>query len=787
MLKYIQNPKWLIIIFICCFVFNCTSTLPPPPPPPPPGIPNIIPQPVKLVVEQGYFEITKKTTVYVENEGQQKIAGLFFNRFNKIAGWSPQMVNEKKADILFETKKDIKNEGYELEVLNDKIYIRSAGDNGFFYALQTLRQLLPIEFVADTLQHHIRWVLPSVKISDYPRFGWRGFMLDVSRHFYDKKYIYEILDQMAQLKLNTFHWHLTDDQGWRIEIKKYPELTAIGAWRVDYNDHDWNHNRWWGRPKQKPGDDATYGGFYTQEEIKEIIEYANDRFITIVPELDMPGHSQAIIAAYPGIACFPGPYYVATGGVFKDNTLCPGKEITFEFVENVLHEIMDLFPSPYIHIGGDECNKEAWKKDPDCQARIKKEGIKNEDELQSYFIKRVEKIINARGRNLIGWDEILEGGLAPNATVMSWRGEEGGIAAAKEGHHVIMTPSDYCYLDLKQGHTDHEPNLGYSQCLLSTCYNYDPLPLSLRDKEGMVLGVQGNLWSESLPDWDKATYMAYPRLFAIAENAWSPQEAENWDYFIERLYPQLNRLEIEKIVYAKSAFNVWIGHKGNGEKITIDLHTEANGLDITYTLDGTDPMVNSTKYTDPFILNKNATVKAAAFRGGKMVGKITEKEFFVHKGKSAKVVYRTSFLKDKNAGGGMALVDLNYGSNWTVDSLWQGFHAPLIDMEVELDSVVAVSQLRMNFLQVAISGIYMPEIIEVFGSLDGKTFQVLTHKSLMENAKVQGRYIQRVKLDFPKTNLKYLKIKLKSVNPIYEGHHRQGELSKLYMDEIIVL
>ena len=772
----------IVLAILCCAIFSCTKNLPILPAPP-----KIIPQPVSLSTSEGYFEITKNTIIQVENEAMLNVAKLFFKQFDKVAGWVPEIGTEKSGDIIFEITDDIGTEGYEIIVNRNEIKIKSIDNAGFFYALQTIRQLLPIEFASNALQKDIRWVLPLVKITDRPRFGWRGFMLDVSRHFYDKKYIYEILDQMAMLKLNTFHWHLTDDQGWRIEIKKYPKLTEVGAWRVDYNDHDWGHNRWWGRSKQKAGDETTYGGYYTQEEIRDIIKYAEDRFITIVPEIDIPGHSQAAIASYPEIACHPGPYFVATGGVFKDNTLCPGKETTFEFVENVLNEIMDLFPSKYIHIGGDECNKEAWNNDKDCQIRMKNEDLKDEKELQSYFIKRVEKIINARGRNLIGWDEILEGGLAPNATVMSWRGEDGGIAAATEGHHVIMTPSNYCYLDLKQGHTDHEPNFGYSQCLLSACYNYNPLPEKLKTKIEYVLGVQGNLWSESLPDWDKVTYMAYPRLFAIAENAWSAQELENWDDFIERLFPHLERLGKQNIMYAKSAFNVWIRHKGNGKNITIDLHTEANGLDIKYTLDGTDPTINSIGYASPFVLEKNTTIKAAAFKNGKMVSKITNKEFFVHKAKSAKIYYHTPYQKNKDGGGDTALTDLNYGSNWSVDSLWQGFYSPYVELDVELDKLEEVSEMRLNFLQVAISGIYMPEFIEIFRSTDGKSFSKLTEQSLLKEAMVQGRYIQRVKLEFLETKVKYLKIRIKTVNHIFEGHHRAGEQSTLYLDEIIVL
>jgi len=506
-----MKSKYFLFFWMLLMMFACKEL-------PPPSIEPtaIIPQPNSVKQGEGFFEITRKTSINVEDEAQQKNATLFFKHFEKVAGWIPEIKINGVGDIHFKTKENLAKEAYELKSTPESLTIFASSQEGFFYGLQTLRQLLPKNFVADNLQADQRWAIPVVSIKDEPRFGWRGFMMDASRHFYGKETVKNLIDQIAALKMNIFHWHLTDDQGWRIEIKKYPKLTEVGAWRMNYNDHDENHNRWWGRPKQKPGDKPDYGGFYTQEEIKEVIAYAAERNITIIPEIDVPGHSMAIIASYPEVACHPGPYYVATGGVFKDNTLCPGKEVTYEFMENVLDEVINLFPSKYIHIGGDECNKEAWKKDKDCQVKMKKEGLKNEKELQSYFIKRMEKIINDRGRIMIGWDEILEGGLAPNAVVMTWRGEAGGIKAAKDGHPIIMTPSKFCYLDLKQGHTDHEPNFGYSQCLLSNAYNYNPIPESLKDQAHLIKGVQANLWMESLPDFDKLTYMTYPRLFAVA-------------------------------------------------------------------------------------------------------------------------------------------------------------------------------------------------------------------------------------------------------------------------------
>ncbi|MEL6720107.1 MAG: beta-N-acetylhexosaminidase, partial [Bacteroidota bacterium] len=432
----------------------------------------ILPKPVEQTTGEGHFELHTGISIAVENEAQLQMVTRFFKAFEKVTAWMPNVEISADADIVFNTQDDLASEAYVLEVKTDKIEIQAASEAGFFYALQSLGQLLPIEFYGEEGLSDKRWGIPLIRIEDEPTFAWRGFMLDVSRHFFTVDQVKEVLDFVATQKLNRFHWHLTDDQGWRLEIKSYPKLTEVGAWRVDHNNTDENLSDWWGRPVQKEGEQATYGGFYTQEEVKDIIAYAKERYIEIIPEIDMPGHAQAAVASYPEIGCVNAAKYVATGGVYKNNTLNPGKDETYVFAEKVLNEVMDLFPYDYVHIGGDECNKSQWKVDADAQRKMKEEGLKNEEELQSYFIERLEKIINKGDKIMIGWDEILEGGLAPNATVMSWRGEEGGFQSVKMNHEVIMTPNKYCYIDLKQGHDDLEPNLGYSQLLLSKAYSY---------------------------------------------------------------------------------------------------------------------------------------------------------------------------------------------------------------------------------------------------------------------------------------------------------------------------
>ncbi|QCX39740.1 beta-N-acetylhexosaminidase [Aureibaculum algae] len=742
------------------------------------GRADIIPKPISQVDGKGHFEIKSTSIITVENEEQHVIVSKFFSQFQKVAGWIPEIKIGGQGDINFSTNVSIKPEGYTLKATKNSITIQAATNAGFYYALQTLKQLLPIA-IYEKSQKSIRWGIPVVTIDDYPAFGWRGYMLDVSRHFFSKDQVKDVIDFMGELKLNRFHWHLADDQGWRIEIKSYPKLTEIGAWRMDYNHTDENKSDWWGRPAQKPGEKATYGGFYTQEDVKEIIAYAKERNIEIIPEIDMPGHAQATIAAYPEIGCVNALPYVATGGVFKNNTYNPGKEETFQFAEKMLNEIMDLFPYKYVHIGGDECNKEQWKVDPFAQQRMKQEKLKDEHELQSYFIKRIEKIINSRNRIMIGWDEILEGGLAPNATVMSWRGERGGIASAKAGHEVIMTPSNYCYIDLKQGHDDLEPNLGYSRLLLSKAYSYKVIPDTLNTEEGkLIKGIQANLWTESISDWSKLTYMTFPRVYAIAETAWTPHEKKNWNDFTNRLLTQFDRLDAQEVRYAVSAFSPWIDHKGNGKEIEVTMKTEVEGLTIHYTLDGTEPSYKSPKYENGLTISENSELKARAFKNEKAVGYISSKKFPVHLAKNSNVLNE----KGKEI---KEMTDLSYGALSKGDKAWYHF-SNKVELTINLGKETEVKKIQFDGLRFTISGIYPPKEIEVFGSVDGKTYTLLAKKEQLEEASEQGRNKVSTTISFDPVKVKMLKFKASGFEIIPEGHHKSGSSSQIWIDEIVV-
>ena len=738
----------------------------------------IFPKPNRLDVGGAYFTFTSKTKILVENEDQLNTAKLALLPYPSFTPMIEVGTSDQPNRIISRANSQLKEEAYRLRITSDGVVIEASSSSGFYYGWQSLFQCMPTSF------YHPEpglssWQIPVLDIQDRPAFTWRGFMLDVSRHFFTVDQVKEVIDIIASLKFNKFHWHLTDDQGWRIEIKSYPKLTEIGAWRMDYNNRDESISDWWGRPVQQEGDDPKYGGFYTQKEIKEIVAYARDRHIDIIPEIDMPGHAQALVASYPELGCVNAAPYVATGGVFQNNTVNPGKEATFVFAEKMLNEVMDLFPSGFVHIGGDECNKNQWKIDPDAQRRMMEEGLANEEELQSYFIKRIEKIINARDYTMIGWDEILEGGLAPNAVVMSWRGEKGGITSVKAGHEVIMTPNAYCYLDLKQGHDDLEPNLGYSQLLLSTAYNYQVLPENLSDEElHLIKGIQGNLWTESISDWGKLTYMTFPRIFAIAENAWTFEENQSWDEFTGRLLIQFERLKAQGIRYAESAFSPWIHHRGNGQNIEIKLTSEVNHVDIHYTVDGTTPTINSPKYADVIILDTTTLFKAQSFNNNQPIGYTSEQFFPIHLAKN-------QTIGSTDGSNIPALSDLSYARLHPSDSNWVKFGRDA-ELLITFDSVIVASEVRFNSLRFTISGYYPPYKIELFGRKDGKNYSLLTDEDPVAGSLIQGRNKLNHQLTFSPTPIDQLKIKLYNHHSLPEGQHRAGESSRFTIDEIVV-
>lgn len=593
---------------------------------------TIIPLPASVHTTSGKFVITNNTAiVYNSNDdGVQRVADFLSKRLSvatsfiispKFVGTISKAINIISFNIIKDTS--LGNEGYALTVTPNSVSINANKAAGLFYGMQSLLQLLPKEIESDKKVATIAWSIPCVIITDHPRFGWRAMMLDVSRHFFTKAEVESYIDNMVRYKFNLFHLHLTDDQGWRIEIKSYPNLTKVGAWRPQRYGA-------WGKAKPTPDEPKTYGGFYTQEDIKEIVQYAKDRFVTVLPEIDVPGHSMAAIAAYPELSCTPGTYAVNAGEEFQewlatgnkaliDNTLCPANENVYAFLDKVFGELAQLFPFEYIHMGGDETAKNFWEKSNAIKALMQKEGLKNYEEVQSYFVKRVEKIIQSKGKKLMGWDEILEGGLAPEASVMSWRGMKGGIEAAKQGHHVVMAPLDYTYVDLMQGDAYVEPP-EFGTLLLSQAYKFEPVPEGVDPK--FILGGEGCLWSEHTTNMRAAGYLLWPRTFAVSESVWTPAERKNWPDFVVRVENQFERMDIAKIHYSRSMYNpVFKASLNDKDELVVVLETEVPGIVTHYSFDETNPDEFYPAYEKPLIVPKDALhVKVINFRNGKPVG-----------------------------------------------------------------------------------------------------------------------------------------------------------------------
>jgi hexosaminidase len=596
----------------------------------------IIPAPVSFQRTDDFFMLDSRTSIDAgDNEDAKRIAQTLVDFLSpsgiKLSFKQVPTPSQQDKVVIFEITKTpnsiLGNEGYTLEINNTTLKIAANQAAGLFNGVQTLRQLLPKEMENKNFMMPLG-MLQGCKITDYPRFGWRGLMLDVSRNFFTKEEVKKYIDVMARYKLNVLHWHLTDDNGWRIEIKSLPKLTSVGAWRVQRYGHFGE------REDPKDGEPTTNGGFYTQDDIKEVVAYATTRNITIVPEVDIPGHSMAALAAYPELSTKKDPKTKVNPGTkfaewfgngkFKmlvENSLNPADEKVYEFVDKVFTEVAALFPNKYIHVGGDECYHGYWEADPACKALMKKENLKTGEELQSYFMKRVEKIVQSKGKKMIGWDEILEGGISPNAAVMSWRGVAGGIEAAKQGHEVVMSPTTYAYIDYMQGDPTIETPI-YSSLSLKKAYDFEPIQEGMDAK--LVLGAQANLWTEQIPTLRHAFYMTYPRALATAEIAWSPKEKKNWVDFIGRVENQFPRFDINEVKYSSAVYDAIVKTKMDSTKLICEMTCETPNTDIYYTIDETFPDKFSPKYTIAFEIPnaKNVKLRVITYRNGSPIGRL---------------------------------------------------------------------------------------------------------------------------------------------------------------------
>jgi len=742
---------------------------------------EIIPKVDAVKVNPGVFVFNENTSFVTSNKGEEDAAHLLVDKFKKATGWNLQVVEEAPNSnyIHFINDDSLGDEAYKLQVIENHVKIIAAGSSGFLYGVQSLRQLLPVEIESNKIIEDIQWEIPNVKISDSPRFKWRGLMLDLSRHFFDKEYVKETIDALSLHKMNILHLHLVDDQGWRIEIKKYPKLTEVGAWRVDQEDIPWNS-----RGKNDPNEKGTYGGFLSQDDLKEIVAYAALKGVEVVPEIEMPAHVSSAIAAYPELSCLEKPIAIPSGALWPITDIyCAGKETTFQFLENVLLEIMEIFPSKYIHVGGDEATKTNWESCPHCKKRIADEGLENVEELQSYFIKRMEKFINSKGKKLIGWDEILEGGLAPDATVMSWRGTKGGIEAAKHGNDVIMTPVGYCYFDYYQGPPEFEPVAGGSVTSVSKVYEFDPIVDELSEDEAKhILGGQANVWAEHIPTEEHSQYMIFPRMTALSETLWSSKESRNWNDFSKRLRAMLKRFDLLDINYAKSSFNITSKVKANIENksIALTLHNEYSDANIKYALNNEELNSSSKSFTEPIIINKTTAVNAVLFENNKPKGKVFRDTIKFHKAVSSKVDYNTTCHERYQGSGGFNLVNALRGTKNFRDGRWQAWLNEKATVVVDLGKEKSINQVLVGSMENQKNSIYYPTQIKVLVSNDNVIFTEVNkiERPFKENNDPE---LKEFSIKFDNQKVRYVKIEAS-----FSMNENNFNEVWIFMDEILI-
>ncbi|MCB0531387.1 MAG: family 20 glycosylhydrolase [Lewinellaceae bacterium] len=744
---------------------------------------TFIPQPVKAYSQDGEFTLKPDTRLYFpEGQADWELAVQNFMAVAQTAtGYQltaqpyKSAINQPRANaIYFIPDKGQENpEGYQMDITPSFITIGARTAAGAFYAVQSLRQMFPAAFNSSVPVEGVAWTVPCAKITDYPRFPYRGMHLDVGRHYFPVDFVKRYIDLLAQHKFNRFHWHLTEDQGWRIEIKKYPKLQSVAACRDETLVGHYSE-----QPHQFDG--KKYCHYYTQDEVREIVEYAQKRFVTIVPEIEMPGHAQAALAAYPELGCTGGPYETAKiWGIFHD-VYCAGNEETFRFLDDVLEEVCALFPGQYIHIGGDECPKDRWKACPKCQKRMKDEGLKDEHELQSYFIRRAEAMLAKRGKKLIGWDEILEGGLPATATVMSWRGTEGGIAAAKAGHDVIMTPGSHCYFDHYQSDPATEPLAIGGFTTLNRVYGYNPVPAELSQLEAQhILGAQGNVWTEYMETPEQVEYMAYPRACALAEVLWTPENKIAWNDFVRRLKVHFDRMDAMGLNYARSYYDVKSSFAGG----YVVLSASDRSVQVKYTRDGQDPTPTSGGFYSPIPLTTTTTIKAVAVKDGKLMGNILTVRYYVHKA-SGKTYTMSSQPEQYSGGERYALTNGILGAPRAWNN-WVGVKDGNIDPVIDLGAPTGFSKVTTHFLNNKASWVYPPRSIEVFVSDDGEQFRSVAKKTIDADG-LTGVNVETVELPTPGAQGRYIKLVATAYGPIPESAAGAGNNAWLFLDEVLV-
>lgn len=748
---------WLII-FSTWFLFGCDNKQEANPEYRTKEEIQLIPQPKKINLSEGYFELNNNTTITAFHKSKKE-AEYLKEVIESSSDFTIDVIlvkeitlKETNTIILFNQQQLSGEEDYNLISSSISVKILSMSNVGLNRGIQTLRQLFTNEFHSKEKRNS--WYLPILTIHDSPKFKHRGLLLDCSRHFYDKETIKKYIDLLALYKMNVFHWHLTEDQGWRIAIDKYSELTKIGAWRTEL-------------------DGSRYGGFYTKKEIKEIIAYASERHVTVIPEIELPGHSQAAIAAYPHLSCTGEQVKVANDwGVFKE-IYCAGNDSVFVFLEDVLTEVIELFPSEYIHIGGDEAPKFRWENCKKCQKRINEENLKDEHGLQSYFISRIEKFLNKNGRQLIGWDEILEGGLSENATVQSWRGMEGGITAVNSGHNAIMSPTSHAYFDYDLKAID-----------LEKVYSFNPIPFELaKDKHHFIIGGECNMWTEHVPDEANLDSKVFPRLLAMSEVLWSYPEERNYEEFYNRVQHHYPILENKGVKYGFENIAATINSNVENGQVIIQAKSGNKDLKLKYSWDEAS---SKTPFTQKLHLEKSGKLIVQAMKNDENYGEPTTQEFEHHKALGNFIQYKSEYNQWYTAGGDSGLVDSKVGSLDFRDGNWQGFWGADAEMILDLGELKEINSISTNYFQYNNSWIFLPEEVQYAVSSDGEHYVNFDSNFPKKLPKERGKFIENFTTQFNMIKVRFIKILAKNIKNVPDWHEAAGSKAWVFMDEIIV-
>lgn len=738
----------------------------------------IVPTPLSMEKGTGSFTFGPNTVITVPTEEQKPVAGLFASLFTRSAGFTPKVQVGTEGDVCLELDKNLPEDAYEMQVSSGQIRVKASDSKGLFYGLQNLRLLLPPAIESSTAQDTVEWTVPEMTVKDAPRFGYRGFMLDVSRYFLPKEELLRMIDCMALLKLNRLHLHLTDDNGWRLEIKKYPKLTEVGAWKVDRQHLPFPERR-----NSKRGEPATVGGYYTQADMKEIIAYAADRQIEIIPEIDIPAHSNAALASYPEYACPVVKDFIGVipglGGKNAEIIFCGGNEKTYDFLQDVLDEVIALFPSRYIHLGGDEATKTNWKKCPLCQARIREEHLADEEALQGYFMGRMSDYVRSKGKGVMGWDELTNSKLPEDAIIFGWQGfGNAALKAAEQGHRFVMTPARVAYLIRYQGPQWFEPLTYFGNNTLKGLFDYEPVQEGWKPEyEKLLMGVQASMWTEFCNKPEDVFYLVFPRLAALAEIAWVPKNQKDWNVFLKGLDNYTAHLEQKDVVYARSMFNIQhrIIPNDNGA-LTLTLECERPDVDIHYTLDGTEPTATSPRYTQALTLKENVTVKAATFAGNEQQGKTLILPVEWNKATAKPLV---------NAASGMeVLVNGLRGSLKQTDFEWYtGAMSVTVDLQQPEDIRSCTAGCITNYGM----AVHKPKSMTVELSDDNLHFKEAGKLTFTDDEIFrEGNFIEDLRIDVDHARARYIRFTFEAPSNCPADHVRPGQPSRVYLDELII-